>query len=197
MCVVQSARNHLQVLPTCGFTFIFSRHKGTTCIRQTSRRVTIRQSLKLCFMSDAPQQDYIFHTPRSLFHLFKHFPNIVQIPDYPPNDPVNPQQQTSSKNNYQGHGTPLLPYQNPRKIGPVDRRNQVQNTTYRHNYQSLILKRLYSQYLIIVKRKSFKLYGNIITIFISSIRKSKWPLDLYVSILLARSLITILIIPLI
>ena len=42
------------------------------------------------------------------------------------------------------------------------------------------------------KRKSFKPYGNIITMPISDTRKRKQPLDFYVSILLAQSFITIL-----
>jgi len=46
-----------------------------------------------------------------------------------------------------------------------------------------------------IKRKSLKLYKNTITVSISNIRKEKWPLDLYVSILLIRSFITILVRP--
>ena len=47
-----------------------------------------------------------------------------------------------------------------------------------------------------MKRKSFKLYKNTITISISNIRRRKQPLDLYAPILLVQSLITILNTPL-
>ena len=62
-------------------------------------------------------------------------------------------------------------------------------------YQLLILRRLYSQPSIKVRRKSFELYKNSTTVLISSIRKRQQPLGLYAPILLARSLITILNIP--
>ena len=45
--------------------------------------------------------------------------------------------------------------------------------------------------MIIIKRKSFKLYKNTITVSISNIRRRKQPSDLYAPILLAQSLITI------